>query len=200
MIRGSFSVGGPAGWLIFAASLTAAAAGCGGSSLSGDASADGGGSPGQGLAVGGLFVTVVDLGSQPLAGVTVTTDPGATSLISDDFGTVLIRSLSPGFYAVTGVHPIAGAARAAVAVTAGAVTQVRLVLRPVLVAPGSDGGVIDLGQSQDLPVGPDGGKDAGNDRISPQHLRARVRPQLILFRSYHWSCAGARLRVASRLS
>jgi DNA-binding beta-propeller fold protein YncE len=146
-----------------AASLTVAASGCGSSSLSGDASADAGGSAGPGLSAGGLFVTAVDPGSQPLAGVTVTTDPGATSLITDDFGTVLIRNLSPGFYAVTGVHPTAGAARAAVNVTAGAVTQVRLVLGPVFIAPGSDGGVIDLGQRQDLPAAPDGGKDAGTD-------------------------------------
>lgn len=112
------------------------------------------------LALGGLFVTVVDQASEPVVNAKVATDPATETLVTDVFGTVLFSNLTPGFYSVTAVDGAGDASRMAVVITASNITQARMILRAVPIPPGTDGGGVDLGAPT---VNPDAGSDAGDN-------------------------------------
>jgi 6-phosphogluconolactonase (cycloisomerase 2 family) len=110
--------------LWFGLTLVLAAAGCGSSV---------GGGP------GGLFVVVKDVSMTTVADAEVSTDPPTQTAITDALGTVLLDKLPAGFYAVTANHPSFGAARMAITVRAGMLTEVTLTLRKVTTGAGGSG-------------------------------------------------------------
>jgi 6-phosphogluconolactonase (cycloisomerase 2 family) len=92
-----------------------------------------------GVAKGSLFVVVTDTSGAPVPNATVTTMPSTEELTTDAIGTAFFTKIAVGGYAVTAMHPTAGAGRAAVQVVVDDVANVSITVTAVG-GPGTGGG------------------------------------------------------------